>query len=80
MKLVPYDAKEIIKGYKLCKNQRLIQEFLNSGLDCAKLEDFPQKDAKGCASSLSISLKRMGINNVKVCSRKGNVFLLKIDE
>lgn len=79
MKLVPYDARKV-KGYKLCRNQQLIQEFLDSGLDCAKIEDFPHKDARSCMAALSVSAKRMGIGNVIACSRKGEVFLIRTDK
>lgn len=76
MKLVPYEKKKLY-GYKLCGNQEIIKEFLESGMDCAKLEGYSQKNADSARSSLLNSMKRMGIHNVSIVVRKGEVFLLK---
>lgn len=78
MKLVPYEKKKLY-GYKLCRNQEIIKEFLESGMDCAKLEDYSQKNTNSARSALLNSMKRMGIHNVSIVVRKGEVFLLKTD-
>lgn len=78
MKLVPYEKKKLY-GYKLCRNQEIIKEFLESGMDCAKLEGYPQKNADSARNSLSSSMKRMGVYNISIVIRKGEVFLLKTD-
>lgn len=36
MKLVPYDEKKIGRIFKPCKNQKIIQEFLDSGENALK--------------------------------------------
>lgn len=79
MRLVPYDATKL-KVYKLCKNQKLIQEFLDSEQTCVKIEDFPHKNASVCRSVLGISIKRMGVNNVIAVLRKGCVYLIRTDK
>lgn len=77
MKLVPYEISKLgsIKGYS--NNRALLQEFVESDLDCVKVEGFTQKEARYCASSLSNSVKRYRIANVKVITRKNEVFLVK---
>lgn len=76
MKLVPYDEKKIGRIYKPCKNQKIIQEFLDSGEKCVKVEDFPHRDAGSCRGALMLSAKRMGANSVIVVTRKGMVFMI----
>lgn len=76
MKLVPYDEKKIGRIYKPCKNQKIIQEFLDSGEKCVKVEGFPHRDASHCRNSLALSAKRMGANSVVVVTRKGMVFMI----
>lgn len=76
MKLVPYDEKKVGRIYKPCKNQKVIQEFLDSGEKCVKVEDYPHKDAGSCRTALTLSAKRMGANNVIVITRKGMVFMI----
>ena len=76
MKLVPYDEKKVGRIYKPCKNQKIIQEFLDSGEKCVKVEDYPHKDAGSCRSALALSAKRMGVNNVIAITRRGMVFMI----
>lgn len=78
MKLVPYDAKQL-KWHRLGSNQALIQEFLDSGHDCVKVENFTQNTARNAQSNISVCLKRMGVRNVRAICRGNNLFLLKID-
>lgn len=76
MKLVPYDESKIGRVYKPCKNQKIIQEFLDSGEKCVKVEDYPHRNANACRCALSLSAKRMGANSVIVVTRKGMVFMI----
>ena len=68
--------KKVGRIYKPCKNQKIIQEFLDSGEKCVKVEDYPHKDAGSCRGALALSAKRMGINNVIVVTRQGMVFMI----
>lgn len=76
MKLVPYDEKKIDRIFKPCKNQKIIQEFLDSGEKCVKVEDFPHRDASSCRNALRLSARRMGANSVIVVTSKGVVFMI----
>lgn len=80
MKLVPYDVNELGSYYRKTKNLKLLNEFADSGLDCAKVEDFTQKDARSCASALSKAIKHFRFGNIQVVTRKGCVFLVKTDD
>lgn len=79
MKLTAYDKRKLgnLDGcYGKTKMFGVLDEFANSEMTCAKLEDWPHKSATSCQASLVKSIKRYGFN-IKVITRKGEVFLLK---
>ena len=80
MRLVPYDLKKIDKaeGYRKSMNQKIIEEFLESDLDCAKIEDWTQKSAMACAGSLNRSIEKYKMTGARAVSRKGNVYLIRV--
>lgn len=81
MKLYPYERKDLRNGYRLGRNQKILYEFANSGLDCAKLEDYPQKSARICQSNLRTASLRIGLaNTVRIHTEGENVFLLRITD
>ena len=76
MKLVPFNGK--IGGfYKKTDNYDTIKEFKASGLECAEIEGFPQKDAYSCAASLRNTIKRYNMFGVRSVVRNGRVFLVR---
>lgn len=79
MKLVPYNAKNL-KYYRRTSNLKILEEFIASDLKCVKIEGYPHKNAKSCASCLNASIRRFHVNSVKVLLRKDDVILLKVDE
>ena len=82
MKLIPYDKEKLIRDgwYKTTKNVAIIEEFIASGLDCVELTEHGHKKATYCQWCLYNTMKRFKINTVKVITRKGRVFLIRIDE
>lgn len=78
MQLVPYDVEKI-RYYKPSKNQKILEEFIESGLDCVKLKDWNHKNARSLQSTLYSSKRRFHINNVAIVIRKGGVFLVRTD-
>lgn len=79
MKFVPCEKKNL-KGYIPCKNQMLIREFVDSGLDCAKIEDYPHKNAYGCRSAMAMSIRRMGMDStIGVTASLGDVYIYRKD-
>jgi hypothetical protein len=81
MELIAYDRDKIenIGSYKKTENMRIIDEFIESGLDCAKVEGFTQKRAWSCADSLNKTMVRMKKAGIKALSRKGEVYLVKLE-
>lgn len=79
MKLIPYDEKKLGRIWKACKNQQIIQEFLDSGERCVKLEGWTHKDAFHCQRSMTLSITRMHVNQVIVVTRNGEVFMIRTD-
>ena len=76
---VPYDFKkiELKKSYfKKSDNQKIIEDFLASGQDCVKIEDWTQKSAMCCAGVLNKSIERFKLTGAKAISRNGEVFLV----
>lgn len=80
MRLVAYDMNKLStgRGFAKTKNLEIIEEFVDSGMDCAKVEDFTQKNADVCANGLNQSIKRFSKKGIKAISRNGEVFLIKI--
>lgn len=82
MKLVPYERKQLGRCagyYAPTKNLEILEEFINSGLDCAEIKNFPHKTANGCSTSIKNSIKRFGMNSsVTTVIRNGRVFLIKL--
>lgn len=75
MKLV---SIENVPGYyKSTGNKQIIDEFIESGMQCAEVEDYPQKKATYCVSSLSQTIKRYRVFNVRAIQRKDRVFLIR---
>lgn len=82
MKLIPYDARNLTvrKGYKKSENLRILEEFVESGMECAKVEGYTQKNALICSSSLSSSIRNYNMGGVIARTRNGEVFLIKVSE
>ena len=77
MKFVPYDRKKLGCCYSRTSNLKILESFLESGLDCAKLEEWTHSSAYSCSASLRRSIQRFGMKGIKVKIRKGEVFLIK---
>lgn len=77
MKLTRYDAKKLDEGsYKKTNLLRLLEEFAESDMDCAKVEGWTHKSATSCQASLVRAIRRFGFN-FKVVTRNKEVFLIK---
>lgn len=82
MRLVPYDRSKLghVKGYNRTKNLEILEEFMNSGHDCMKLENFTHARAAGCQSALQQSAKRYGLaSSIAIVVRNDEVFLIRRD-
>lgn len=77
MKMVPYNAEKL-RHYKLTKNYRLIDGFLNGDDNCVQLVDHGYKSAHVAQSVLTMSIVRFRFAGVKVVTRGEDVFLVKV--
>lgn len=71
-------SKKEIPGSKLYSrsdNLRILEEFANAGYEWGEVEDFTQKTAGYCASSLNLSIKRYKMFHLRAISRGNRVFL-----
>lgn len=79
MRLIPYDVKKVnAVGFKVSNNYKTLLEFAKSKMECAKVEDYTQANASGCAASLNASIKRFHLDGIRAISRKGNVYLIRV--
>lgn len=76
MTLVPYDVKKLRIGGR-ADNYSLIEEFINSNMDCAKIEGYSQKSASVCTASLNATIKRYRRHTIKAITRNGEVYLVR---
>lgn len=81
MKIVPFNKKEIrdLNRYRHTKNQKILQDFIDSGLDCVKIEDYPHKSASVCCGVLRKSAERFHMNNIEILYRGEDVYLVRKD-
>lgn len=80
MKLVAYDREKLGDcNYKRTKLLVVIEEFVESGMDCAKIEGWTHKNAVSCAAALNKAIKRYNKSGIRVTIRSGEVFLIKTE-
>lgn len=77
MKLTPYNKNDLVIRRPKSDNFGLLSEFVNGGLECAKVEGYPHHDATTCATSLRQSIKRYGFLGITVAKRGDDVYLVK---
>ena len=78
MNFVPYDINRLnAMGYKKTANLEKLQEFIDSGLLCAKVENWKHKNAYIAANSFKRSAKLFKLN-ITVIVRKGEVYLVNM--
>lgn len=84
MRLTAYEIEKIPgkngMSYRDSELTNLIEEFIASGMNCAKVEGWTHKNAYICANSLQKNLKASRRDKMyKAISRRGEVFLIKRD-
>ena len=78
MKLVPYDKTKLSKGgYAPTANYTILIGFIESGLDCVQIEDYPHKSIDSCQASISCSIKHFRMNQIRCIRRKGKLYLIR---
>lgn len=70
----------IIKVCNRTANLTLLEDFINSGMEVALVEDYPYKDARVCAVAIKRCIEEHDLNDiVEVFKRKEKVFLIRKD-
>lgn len=79
MKLIPYsiDKLNTKRSYTTSEIFDTLTEFLESGLECVKVEGWKQCSPSSCSSSFSVAIKRYRMNNIRCVVRDKQVFLVK---
>lgn len=78
MKLVPYEKKYLqVNTYKQTKNGELLEEFVNSGLDAARVDGWTNATPYSAANSFNRSIERFKFTNIRAITRKGEVYLIR---
>lgn len=80
MRLTKFNWRDIpnISKPNYGRNIEIINEFIDGGDVCVKVEGWKHKSAGTCATSLNESIKRLHMSSVKAISRDGDVFLIKL--
>lgn len=72
------DRKELNRTlYRPGKNQKLIMEFYESGLDVAEVLDFGDRKPRHIQSNLRATAMGLGIRTISVKVRGDRVFLVR---
>lgn len=82
MRLVECDKSEINtrQVFKKSKWMKVIDEFLESGMECCKVENYTNKDAKSCSAALNVAIKHYHKGGIRACLSDGVVYLIKIEK
>ena len=68
---------EVMKGYKRTNNLKILNDFIESEMDCVKLTGWKHVSACSCASALKKSIQRFKMTSITVVTIKGEVYLIK---
>lgn len=79
MKLVPTNREKLGHLYKMSKNQKILQEFIDSGEDCVELIDHGHASARNCQTCLCASRRKFGFDNVGIAMRGDKIYLYRKD-
>lgn len=81
MRLVECDINKVdLKSYKSkCKWLKIIDEFVESDVKCCRIEDYTNKSAASCESSLNHAIKRYNKKGIKAVIRNGEIYLVRIE-
>lgn len=78
MKLVDKTEAGInLRGYSKTRNLKLLEEFANSDMQVAEIEDYNHASAKSCQTSFLNSIKNFKMTGIKIKIRGKRVFLVK---
>lgn len=79
MRLTKWDRSKL----GMCRrtnNRDILEEFIDSGFECAKVEEWKHKNAHVCANSINASIQVYRIGGVKAVIQQDEVYLIKEDK
>ena len=81
MKLVPYDKTKLNmrRCYKPTRNYKFLMEFIESGLDCVRIEDYPHKSTDSAQASFVNSIKHFHMTQIRCIRCDGKLYLIRIN-
>lgn len=79
MYLVMADVSEAKMRYKRTKVLEILEQFKESGFECARVVDHNYAEAKSGVNAFRKAIHRFGINGVEVCIRNGEIYLVRVD-
>lgn len=81
MRLVPYDKTKLNmrKCYEPTRNYKFLMEFIESGLDCVKIEDYPHKSMASAQASFVSSIKHFHMTQIRCIRSNGKLYLIRTD-
>lgn len=80
MKLVQMNKNDVPFCFRPTKLFEILNEFVDSGMQCAKVIDHNYESTSSGAGSFNASAKRFGLSGkVKAISRKGEIYLIRKD-
>lgn len=80
MELVAYDKEKLnLNLYRRTKWLKFIDEFIESDMNCAKVVNYTNKDAKSCVTSLAVAIRRFHKDGIRAIMHKNEVYLIKIN-
>ena len=77
MILTPVNREEV-KGYKHTKLQAFLYQFIESGVDIARIDNHNYPRVSAAASNINQAAKRFGIKTVRAFSHNGNIYLERV--
>ena len=81
MRLTQIERNDIPDCFKQTKLLRFLNEFIDSGMQCARVDDHSYTSAGSGAGAFNNSAKRFGLSGgVKAISRNGEIYLIRKDE
>lgn len=81
MQLVQCDIRETIpiriKDKTLSCNHKILKDFMDSDVDCVRVDDYDHKNAHSCAESFRASIRRFYPGLIVIRQRRDKVYLIK---
>lgn len=80
MKITAYEKEKLgVAPNKKTYILNILDEFLESGMDCVKIEGWTHASVNSCVNTIHKAIKRYNKGNVRVITRSGEVFLIKTE-